>query len=645
MKKIALVAISALLVIAMLAGCTQYIFVPLPGGDETGKPSGNTTASDTLTFMQALEKQLPGHVNSIINDKEPVSGLERVTDSSTGLSIMASRAGNDTATVEFKFTEAGYSVERYGTITSGSFTVEFKGKKTESTLTSETCSMDFTSLVVTKDGETSSDTITIKGLSAPSSAKLTVSADNTIDKVENFDSFSLTQAISTETTITMNGSSVSKDDIADSNTSGNFASGFGTKDYPYVIANEEQFANISKYSDQMKNGAYYYFSIESDLDYSTGDIDPYISDFRGELDFNNHKLEGLSFTRLTELNRDDGKQRTALINYCYGGAIRNLEYRPVGQCNLVLYIKADNVNNDRTSFVFENINVGDSSNHPRFSIGSNGGHFVSIAYGPNLDLTFRNCVNYCDIDLLYSTSNTGLFLNGYGIDRIDVKFENCDNYGTIQGGNFGFLIGNDKGIDTEDGYASITATGCENHGKIFMTNRCGFVGQDETKYQSVYTDGGNNDKGTMVKLPNLTANATVSDDKTITISGLDAVNYSEFNLMATCYADLMQGSTKRGTQQVAVETGREPISNINSLSFKKLGFIDKEYVSNEITKDDYGNEITSLDGTEYYVIDLEKFDKNSHTAEFNNGTHTSTSVTYILYAYDANGDLAGALTI
>ena len=121
-----------------------------------------------------------------------------------------------------------------------------------------------------------------------------------------------------------------------------------------MITNEEQFAKISKYSDQMKDGAYYYFSIESDLDYSTGDIDPYISDFRGELDFNNHKLEGLSFTRLTELNRDDGKQRTALINYCYGGAIRNLEYRPVGQCNLVLYIKADNVNNDRTSFVFEN---------------------------------------------------------------------------------------------------------------------------------------------------------------------------------------------------------------------------------------------------------------------------------------------------
>ena len=113
MKKIALVAISALLVIAMLAGCTQYIFVPLPGGDETGKPSGNTTASDTLTFMKALEKQLPTDIKSIINDNGIVTGLAKVTDSSTGLSILASRAEGDTATVEFKFTEAGYSVEGY----------------------------------------------------------------------------------------------------------------------------------------------------------------------------------------------------------------------------------------------------------------------------------------------------------------------------------------------------------------------------------------------------------------------------------------------------------------------------------------------------------------------------------------------------
>ena len=396
----------------------------------------------------------------------------------------------------------------------------------------------------------------------------------------------------------------------------------------------------------MKNGAYYYFSIESDLDFSTGTTNPHIFDFRGELDFNNHRLDGLSFTRLTELI---GTQYTALIEDCYGGAIRNLEYRPVGQCNLVLRLGLEKPDNEAIEFIFENITAGDKDNPLTFKVGNNGGNFLSIAYGPNTKVTFKNCTNYCNINLL-AGNHVGIFLNGYADDNVEVIFDNCDNYGTFQGADIGFLIGNDAGI-TKNGYTSITATGCENFGEIYATNSCGFIGLNDSLYTNLFTgsfEGADaNKKGTIIKLEPLTADITTESDNTIKISNLNTSAYSQFEISGSGYADLIQDGVNRGTLSVSVSTGKRPISEIADLSFKKLGFVDEEFVSEGTSENDkYGNSIVTLDGVEYYSLDLSARDTNKFSVEFNNSTHTRelNDISYSLYAYDKNGNLAGSKT-
>ena len=79
----------------------------------------------------------------------------------------------------------------------------------------------------------------------------------------------------------MNGTTVSNDDIADSNTSGDFAGGFGTEAYPYIIDTANQFMNIMNLDEEMKEGKYYYFSVTNSLDFSNIEIG--IPRFRGRI--------------------------------------------------------------------------------------------------------------------------------------------------------------------------------------------------------------------------------------------------------------------------------------------------------------------------------------------------------------------------
>ena len=648
MKRFTLIVLSVILAAAMLASCTQYRVIWIPGMDDQNTPSTSQSAKDAFSLIDALDAQLPGHIESVMKG-DPVPGLTR-TDSASTIS-MASRSGEDSYSATFSFNE--YPVTGYGIIKTGTLTVTFTGTKTSNSsgesFSATTSKMDFNNLSVMKTSETVATPVEIKNLEGASKAVINTDSSGKVTSTNGIsDSLSIKQSISSSTTITVDNVNVPAKDVADSNTSGDFASGLGTKDFPYVIRSEEQFANIKNYSEEMKNGAYYYFSIESDLDYSTGNIDPYIDYFRGELDFNNHKLDGLSFERITELHDPEGfkegKWTTGLIRNCDRGAIRNLEYRPVGQCDLVLYVGKDNSNIDAREFTFENIIVGDKDNPLTFKVGNNGGSFISIAYGPNTKLNFRNCTNYCNMNVLTSKNqNVGIFINGYAQNQVEVTFENCDNYGTFQGENLGYLIGNDAGATS--GYKSITAKDCNNYGAIYATGACGFIGLDDSKYQSIFKDLGGNEKGEIVLLETLKASvSTDPSTKTISITNFDAAKYAQYEIAASGYASLMDGSINRGTQVVSVRTEKQNASGIESLTFKKLAFIDKEYITGDVTEDEYGNEIATLNGEEYYVIDLSRFDKNSYNAEFNNDTHTLTSVTYSLYAYDNEGKLAGSMT-
>ncbi len=412
-----------------------------------------------------------------------------------------------------------------------------------------------------------------------------------------------------------------------------FSGGAGTKTNPYVITSEEEFAKISSLAEEMEEGAYYYFSVDSDLDYSTGDANPHILKFRGEIDFNGHTLGGLSFARLAELN---GGTANNLIEECYGGAIRNLDYQPVGQCNLVFIFEPNNEENKE--LLLENITAGKDT-EPRFDVGVNGGSFACEVFGP-AKLVMRNCTNYCDIDVIGS-GYAGIFLSGYGLYSAELVFENCDNYGTIYAKNYGFLIGNDNGINNQ-GYSSITATNCDNHGEIYATQSCGFVGWDDEKYTSVYT-GSNNTTGTIKKLDSVSAQTSLSKDNVITVSGLDSGKYTSYEIVAYGYGDLKSTDGGGGTLRIVVSSGRIEITD--SSTFKKLNFIDKAHAGNVFADDAYGNEIATVDGVEYYSIDLDSLGTALYDVEFKAPDYTLSELTYSLNVYDQEGNLAGSKTL
>ena len=445
MKKFTLIVLSVVLAVAMLASCTQYRVIWIPGMDDQNTPSTSQSAKDTFSLIDALDAQLPKDIENVMADPDAVPGLTR-TDI-VGTTSIASRSSNTTYSATFSFNE--YPVAGYGTIKTGTLTVNFQGTESteasETTFSATTSKMDFNNLSVQKTNETVATPVEIKNLEGSSTAVITTDSSGKVTSASGIsNSMSIKQSISSSTTITVDNVNVPAKDVADSNTSGGFASGLGTKDFPYVIRSEEQFANISKYSEEMKNGAYYYFSIESDLDYSTGNANPHLLYFRGELDFNDHILAGLSFTRLKELN--GGVTANNLIEMCYGGAIKNLSYQPVGQCNLIYGLISDDKSpSGTTEFLFENVTAGNKDNPQRFDVGVNGGSFISQVKGP-AKLTMRNCTNYCNIDVI-SSGYAGIFVSGYGFNSAEFVFENCDNHGTMYGVNLGFLIGNDTGIE------------------------------------------------------------------------------------------------------------------------------------------------------------------------------------------------------
>lgn len=631
--------LSVVLAAAMLASCTQYRVIWIPGMDDQNTPSTSQSAKDTFSLIDALDKQLPGHIESVMEGKS-VPGLTR-TDI-VGTTSMASRSGEDIYSATFAFNE--YPVAGYGTIKTGTLTVNFQvTKSTEAsgtTFSATTSKMDFNNLSVLKTNETIATPVEIKNLEGSSIAVIKTDSTGQVTSASGIsDSMSIKQSISSSTTITVDNVNVPAKDVADSNTSGDFASGLGTKDFPYVIRSEEQFANISKHSEEMKNGAYYYFSIESDLDYSTGNANPYLLYFRGELDFNGHVLAGLSFTRLKELN--GGVTANNLIEMCYGGAIKNLSYQPVGQCNLIYGLISDDKSpSGTTEFLFENVIAGNKDNPQRFDVGGNGGSFISQVKGP-AKLTMRNCTNYCNIDVI-SSGYAGIFVSGYGFNSAEFVFENCDNHGTMYGLNLGFLIGNDTGIE-KNGYTSITANDCNNYGKIYATNSCDFVGWDDTKYDNVYHDLGGNTEGTITPLDKINATANTDENKTIAISGLDTSKYSSYEIVATGYGTLKSFDGSGGTLRINVSSGRIGVSD--SSTFKKLSFIDKAHAGSDIATDAYGNEIATVNGVEYYSIDLASRGNELYEVVFDDPSYTLSSITYRLLAYDSADNLAGSMDL
>ena len=120
MKKFTLIVLSVILAAAMLASCTQYRVIWIPGMDDQNTPSTSQSAKDTFSLIDALDAQLPKDIEEVMAAPDAVQGLTR-TDSAGTIS-MASRSWEATYSATFSFNE--YPVAGYGTIKTEIFTAE-----------------------------------------------------------------------------------------------------------------------------------------------------------------------------------------------------------------------------------------------------------------------------------------------------------------------------------------------------------------------------------------------------------------------------------------------------------------------------------------------------------------------------------------
>ena len=253
-------------------------------------------------------------------------------------------------------------------------------------------------------------------------------------------------------------------------------------------------------------------------------------------------------------------------------------------------------------------------------------------------MTFRNCTNYYDLN---STTYGGVFLSGYGKGNVKIIFENCDNYGTIYAPKFGYLIGNDN-----DTSAYISAKDCNNYGAIYATEMASFIGWEADKYTGRYHDLGGNEEGTIKVLDTVDASVSVGEDGTFAISGVDTAKYSFFEVDASGYGRMMMDGKENGTLLLHVSTGIRPIDQLDDLSFRALPFIDSNYASGSTSTDAYGNTIATVGGEAFYSYDLASIEMSPGlTVVFPTKDHTLRGITYNLYVYDSDDNLAGSLRL
>ena len=660
MKKTLLLVI-AVLVMALTA-CTQYVFVPgdlLPGYDD--KPSKNENIDDSAAILNYL--QSPEFLAKVADGTDPTLIVEKHMESSAGTaSMLSSRAvgQNYSATVTFKQfndTAAGISIAE------GSLDIDFKGTATTTGFTITGADVEVTDeLSYTANGRTG--TFYMSYTDGIATGTIT-------DNGGSFTLDSITLSAPGNTTIKVNGSNVQWNDDMGSQITNGFGGGSGTEQDPYRIYNEAQFTYIRNLVPAMVNDVdgFFYFDVLDDLEF-TDDMDsPAIGIFRGDIDFNNHTLSGISNAlinnNLSELQKKYMEFPTAyaLIENYLEGTISNLVYRPDELVSLIFMTHHKNATlsdemyskgiQDNTSTVtLKNVTaVGD------FDEPSNNNTSCYISQAFQGYTVFEDCINRAS----QITSYGGAFLGGYPGGMFNdngtnypsyVTFDGCVNYGDITGTQAGVFIGSHNVISTMKDITEpvIKVVNCKNYGTVTGTSGVGYyfpisAGKaDPSDYSwfDISTDSTNtgNDPEHIILLKK-PSGVTVSadDDGTFSIFNTNT-EYSSFMLQGTTYATTYDAAgNNAGTLRIYItqdDIACPSGSTVNS-GIKKLQIIDSSNSSIDdaakatIKDDGYGNTVITVNGTDYYYNDSEP------TNAVVGGANLLTDLKWTVTCYDAKG--------
>ncbi len=300
-----------------------------------------------------------------------------------------------------------------------------------------------------------------------------------------------------------------------------FAGGLGTEKSPYLIATAEQFVNIGKLSDQMKNGTAVSFKLVSDIDLSTVDMgsQKYVSSYIcGTFDGNDHAL-----IVNDSLN---GAFGTAVNNTSFLNLQLKLFSNPVKLCHGVCVTTGANVLMDGVDIC--TVNTGE-----KVRLGKNMGlYFNSIGYD---EMSKKWCDDHrstvvivnCNVSAdIIAESYNAVFVGGM-LNNTDVTVKNSVYSGQYYGEMINLVYGNTCSDSNWDYYCKSTMTidNVQNTGGMYGTGRAALIAGGNTLQEaSAHTTIKNCSLGTTRALTDASLGVTTNDTGKVEIKEASATS-------------------------------------------------------------------------------------------------------------------------
>ena len=554
-----------------------------------------------------------------------------VNDPQTQTRIATFSAGDDPVStantairIRADITFRGYTADN-GVTLYGTMVLYFNATQSDSTATISSYEVESSNVDVKAGNATSAVNASgLTGTIASATATISTSETGTTVSIE-----AITEEITTSNTgsFTIGNETVSKAE-ADEIVSG----GMGTEEDPFIIANEEEFLNISELEDEMLSGEYYYFQITADLDLS-GYNDVGFTKFRGELDFTGHELRGVSSSQLKQ-------NLLTLIDDIIEGKIANLDYYsddPVALAYTCGWTSGVTSAQDEWITSFENVNVyGDF-----FDISNNHSQYILQAFKGALE--FHNCVSYVNATGdLYD----GIFLGGYPQTGQTTRlvFDGCINRGSLIVKNAGFLTGNSAGLAGE-----VIVNNCSNEGLVIGTESSGvYCGHSVTKPE---IEALNNQVASKVSgsenvyTIDSHVTAAYNGDKTIVTIEDTSGKAASYRVSGMIYTQMKTSDyVYCGTLVVSFDMEGELNGAPAQAPFPVHQVVDYLYAEQHdgVVGKEYGNDVVTIDGTVYYLVTERHPHVNNDVTAMITGNNDSSehvvgNLSYSVFTYDENG--------
>lgn len=426
--------------------------------------------------------------------------------------------------------------------------------------------------------------------------------------------------------------------------SDDFTAGNGTQQYPYLIANEDEFKAIGdhSYNSYVAAGGFSnmetaYYKLMSDIAYST------VVEFKPDPEKYPDYIVRYGFNYLIKAVID-GAGHT-LIPGSGNYAFYNMYYSTLKNLNVIIDDCAI-VDTCTYTNTFDNVDVSGS-----FEVNGNCGAYAIYAYCDST-LTFNNCVT--NVNMFgtggYADYNAAFVGCAYGSGKtLTLNFNNCLNQGSIVCGRAAMFIGNPYGPgqtpDTSD--LIMNVTNCANNGEIRAT----YV---DSNYTMNYFHAMPYPVGTVINLDGMqySDNLDISntalagtgefingpDDATLALTKDESGNFTitaatngqvaYYKIGIGLYTTYLSGGTNR------FYVYSSEITDVNqAIDLKLLSFVDQTWLEQNPSAVEGaldGNKIYTLNGASYYFL--------TSVTDTLNGRVSAPTIIYVS-AYDAAGNL------